>query len=279
MPIDYEAEYNNRARVPDSPQIMARWTGLAASYRAEAAAAGRAELGVRYGASQRQMIDLYFPVRRANAPLAIFIHGGYWRALAPAAFSHLANGLNARGMTFGVVGYDLCPAVGIADIVDQIRAACLHLFRRFKQPILATGHSAGGHLTACMLATDWAALAPDAPEDLVAAGYAISGVFDLEPLRHTAMNADFRLDEAEARRLSPLCWEVPAGRSLDAVVGGDESGEFIRQSHTLAEAWNQDEVVCRCEVVPGKNHFTIIEALADPDSAMVERIVALAQNQ
>src|SRR5690606_38251378 len=116
--------------------------------------------------------------------------------------------------------------------------------------------------------------------DLVPAGYAISGLYDLEPLRHTSMNQDFKLDEAEAHRLSPLYWDVPAGHSLDVVVGGDESSEFLRQSTLLAEAWHQDEVLTRCEIVPGKNHFTVVEPLADPDSAMVGRVrELLLQNQ
>lgn len=277
MTVDYETEYDNRGRVPEHPEILGRMAQAAPKFRAAALAAGRAELDVSYGPSARQIVDIFFPQKREGAPIAVFIHGGYWRALQPSAFSHLATGLNAHGVTLAMIGYDLAPQVGVGDIVDQVRNALLFLFKRLRQPMVVSGHSAGGHLTACMVATDWRK--HGAPEMLVPAGYAISGLFDLEPMRHTAMNADFKLDEAEARRLSPLFWPAPRGKHLDAVVGGDESPEFLRQSRTIADTWGAAGVATRYEAVPGKNHFTIVEALAEPDSAMTKRILSLIQNQ
>jgi arylformamidase len=274
--MDYEAEYNNRARVPEHPQIFAAWVSAAAAYRREAAAARRAELGMRYGAGARQTIDLFLPAA-GEAPLALFIHGGYWRSLEPSSFSHLARGLNVRGVAVAVAGYDLAPQVRIADIIDQMRQACLCLWRRFARPVMVFGHSAGGHLAACMLATEWKALAPDAPADLVPTAYSISGLFDLKPLIDVSMNADLRLDPDEARRVSPLYWPAPAGRPFDAVVGALESSEFLRQSRIIAEAWGKAGVVTRYGEVPQTNHFTVLDALADPDSAMVTRLVALAR--
>ena len=157
-----------------------------------------------------------------KAPLALFIHGGWWRSLEPSLFSQLAAGPNAHGVTVAIAGYDLCPTRTIADIIEQMRAACLYLWRARRQRVFVYGHSAGGHLAACMVAQDWKAFASDAPADLVPAAYAISGVFDLAPLVHVSQNVDLRLDDAEARRVSPLFWDVPAGRKLDAVVGGIE---------------------------------------------------------
>jgi len=202
MPVDYEAEYNNRARVPEHPEIFARWTREAEDYRAEAMKERRAELGLSYGSSLRQFIDLFSPRRGMTAPLALFIHGGYWRSLDPSLFSHMARGLNAHGVAVGVVGYDLCPEVTIADIIDQIRHACLFLWLRTGERTLIYGHSAGGHLAAAMVATDWQSLYPKAPADLVPAAYSISGLFDLTPLVGIQMAQDLRLDEAEARRVS-----------------------------------------------------------------------------
>jgi len=137
-----------------------------------------------------------------TAPLALFIHGGYWRSLDPSLFSHMARGLNAHGVAVGVVGYDLCPEWTIADIIDQIRHACLFLWLRTGERTLIYGHSAGGHLAAAMVATDWQSLYPKAPADLVPAAYSISGLFDLTPLVGIQMAQDLRLDEAEARRVS-----------------------------------------------------------------------------
>ena len=275
MSVDYEVEYNNRARVPEHAEIFARWQREGAAYRASV---HNAKLGLSYGPSMRRTIDL-FPARHDDqAPLAMFIHGGYWRSLEPSMFSQAAAGPNALGITVAVAGYDLCPHVSIADIIEQMRVACLMLWRKRRRRIFVYGHSAGGHLAACMVATDWKAFASDAPADLVPAAYSISGVFDLLPLVHVSMNPDLRLGKADARRVSPLHWSIPAGRSLDAVVGALESDEFLRQSKTIAESWRRGATLTRYEEIAGTNHFTVVDALADPDSAMTARVAALAQS-
>jgi len=273
MSIDYEVEYDNRSRVPEHPEIFARWQREAAAYRA---AAHNAKLGIAYGPSTRRTIDLFPAKDDEKAPLALFIHGGWWRSLEPSMFSQLAAGPNARGITVAVAGYDLCPNCSIADIIEQMRAACLMLWRKRRQRIFIYGHSAGGHLAACMVATDWKAFASDAPADLVPAAYAISGVFDLLPLVQVSQNQDLRLDETEARRVSPLHWSVPAGRSLDAVVGALESSEFLRQSKAVAEAWRRAHALTRYEEIAGTNHFTVIDPLNDPNSAMTARVAGMA---
>jgi len=275
--IDYEAEYNVRARVPEHPEIFARWARDAEDYRAETLKRDRAELGLSYGDTPRQALDLFRPQAGNPAALAIFVHGGYWRALDPSYFSHMARGLNGCGVAVAVIGYDLCPIVKIGDIIEQVRRACVFLWQRFGQRMLVFGHSAGGHLTAAMVATDWRSLYPKAPADLVPAGYAISGLFDLAPLTGLSMNQDLRLDAAEARRVSPLFWPLAPGRALDAVVGDAESDEFKRQSRAVAQAWRQGNAQTRYQELPG-NHFTVLTPLADPASQMVARIAELAQN-
>lgn len=278
MEIDYEAEYNNRARVPEHPEIFVRWERDATLYRNEAAQAGRAELGLAYGAAARQIIDLFYPAGGGAAPLSLFIHGGYWRSLEPAMFSHVARGLNGREITVAVAGYDLCPQVTIKDIIGEMRQACLYLWRRFGKRMLATGHSAGGHLAAAMLATDWKALDPNTPPDLVPAAYAISGIYDLTPLCGVSMNQDLKLTPDDARASSPVFWKAPKGLTLDSVVGALESSEFLRQSRLIADEWGKAGVATRYEAISGDNHFTVIDALTHPESAMVERTVALAQH-
>lgn len=279
MTIDNNAAYDNRAAVPEHPQLFTQWAKDAAIFREVATKDGRAELDISYGPSKRQYIDL-FTAKEPNAPLAMFIHGGYWRALDPKFHSHVAKGLYERGVTVVVAGYDLCPQVSIADIIQQARAAALFLWRRFGRRIMVYGHSAGGHLAAALIATDWTRLDPKAPADLVPAAYSISGLFDLTPLIHTAMNADFKLDEADARASSPLFWPVPNDRILDSVVGGAELPEFLRQARSIVDVWPKDKVEMRYEAFPGQNHFTVIAPLADSASAMVERLYQLAhQNQ
>jgi len=275
--IDYEAEYNNRARVPEHPAYIAGWERDAKAYRDKMATKGRAELGLSYGPSERQFIDLFLPEEPEGAPVALFIHGGYWRTLEPRAFCHMARGLNVRGMTVAIAGYDLCPKVGIGDIVAEMDKASLFLWERFSRKILVYGHSAGGHLAACLLATDWMALDPTAPADLVPAAYSISGLFDLTPLVGISMNQELRLTQEEARRLSPLFWPAPRGRILDAVVGGAESSEFLRQSRMIADTWGKQGTETRYEAMPGENHFSILAPLADPESPMVERLLELSK--
>jgi arylformamidase len=274
MPIDYEVEYNNRARVPEHPQIFAQWARDAADYRAQAMQERRAELGLMYGESSRQFIDLFLPRPNASAPLAMFLHGGWWRSLEPAMFSHMARGLNARGVAVAVVGYDLCPQVTIADIVEQIRHACLFLWLRTKQPMMVYGHSAGGHLASAMLATDWPTHYPKCG-DLVPAAYSISGVFDLTPLVGISVNQDLRLTDESARELSPLLWPAPTGRVFDAVAGALESSEFLRQSRVIIEAWSKAGVATRYGTIADTNHFTVLDPLTEPDSAMVDRLAEL----
>ena len=275
--IDYEVEYNNRARVPEHPEIFERWQREAAAYRADATRDGRAEIGLKYGQSPRQTIDLFKPRGNDTGKLALFIHGGYWRSLEPSSFSQMARGMNQHGVTVAVSGYDLCPQVSIGDIIRQTQAACLFLWKRLNRRIMVSGHSAGGHLAACMVATDWKALDPAAPADLAPVGYAVSGLYDLSVLLHLSSNADFKLDAAEARRISPLFWPVARGRVLDAVVGGLESSEFLRQSKSVADGWRERGVETRYEEIAGTNHFTVCDPMTDPDSAMTRRLVELAK--
>lgn len=273
--LDLEAEYNNRARVPEHADIFLRWAREAEDYRAEMLKAGRAELEIPYGDTPRQTVDLFAAADAERAPLAVFVHGGWWRSLEPSSFSQMARGLNAGGATVAVVGYDLCPNVSIGAIVDQIRRACAFLWQRLGRRMLVYGHSAGGHLAAAMVATDWPSLYPKAPPDLVPAAYAISGVFDLSPLVQISVNQDLRLDADGARDLSPASWPVPRGRAFDAVVGALESSEFKRQSQLIVQVW-QGAAETRYEEVR-TNHFTVLDPLADPQSAMTRRVAALAR--
>ncbi len=274
--IDYEAEYNNRARVPEHPEIFARWTREGQDYRDETLKAGRAQLGLYYGDTPRQTFDLFLPEAGEKAPLALFIHGGWWRSLDGSMFSQMARGPNAGGVVVAVASYDLCPNVAIADIIEQMRRACVFLWQRFNRRIFVYGHSAGGHLAAAMVATDWAALYPKAPADLVPAGYAVSGVFDLAPLVGISVNQDLKLTAESARAISPLFWPVPPGRVFDAYAGGLESSEFLRQSRIVADAWRSRGAVTRSGEIPGANHFTAIDPFADPKSEMTARVVELA---
>jgi arylformamidase len=266
--MDLEAEYNNRARVPEHPRHIEGWARDAAAWRA---ACPHTELALPYGPGEREKLDLFLPGAGRDAPVALFIHGGYWKALDRSFASHCARGPNGRGIAVAVPSYDLCPAVSVATIVDQMRAAALFLWRRRGQRMLAMGHSAGGQLAAMLLATDWATLDPAAPADLVQAALPISGVFELAPLLATSVAEGLNLTAETAHAVSPRFLPSP-GRPLHCVVGGAESDEYRRQSRDMAAAWGGS-----VEVAPGADHFTVIAPLADPASGLTRRAELLAR--
>jgi arylformamidase len=187
----------------------------------------------------------------------------------------MARGLNAHGIGVAVPTYDLCPQVSVADIIMQMREAMREL-AELSGRLIVSGHSAGGHLAACMLATDWKAYDASLPPQPVAAAYAISGLFDLPPLVPTSINKALGLDEASARAASPLFWQPPAHGSLDAVVGEAESAEYHRQSRSIVEVWGEAGIATQFGTVPAANHFTAIAPLADPASPMTLRLKELA---
>jgi arylformamidase len=257
MSLDLEKEYNNRARVPENPGIIQSWARDSAAYRE-----AKPPREIAYGDGERHKFDFF---EAGDGPVVMYIHGGYWQALDKSFHSIHARGLNELGISVAVPSYDLCPNVRIGDIVEQMRAACAVLHREARTPVIASGHSAGGHLAACLLAT----------EAHVPSAYAISGVFDLAPLIPTSVNEKLGLDADEAEALSPLFWPPPEDKVLDTVVGSDESSEFLRQSAAIVRAWGEDGVTTRYEEIAGANHFTVIAPLTDPASEMCARLKQL----
>jgi acetyl esterase/lipase len=265
--IDLEAEYNNRARVPDHPAHIAGWQRDAAAYRETA----RCELDLAYGPGERHRLDLFHPQSSdAGGPIVLFIHGGYWQAFDKSSSSHLSRGANERGLTVAVPSYTLAPAARLVDIISDIEAAAAFIVQRTGRPIVATGHSAGGHLAACLMAR----LTPS--QRPVRVAMPISGLFDLPPLVPTSINRALGLTVEEAHRLSPLAWTPPSGGHLVAAVGGAESSEFLRQSQAIVDAWGKAGVTTRYHEVPGAHHFDVIAGLAEPADPLVDALVHLA---
>jgi arylformamidase len=262
----FDAQYNNRGRIPEHPAILREWDERSHHARASLACA----LDLAYGRAESERLDVFLP-NAPGAPVLVYIHGGYWRALDKRDQSFVALPFVAAGAMVVTPNYALCPAVTIEHVVVQLVQALAWVWRHAAEHggdparIVVAGHSAGGHLAAMMLACDWRAVAPDLPADLVKSALAISGVFELEPLRHAPFLApDLRLDEATARKLSPAAMAAPRGR-LVAIVGGDESEEFLRQNALIAEAWG-GRAVPVCEQVPGRHHMNVLHELADPRS-------------
>jgi arylformamidase len=274
MTIDYEAEYNNRRRVPEHETIGARWAKESDAWRATADVLADQP----YGPGERHRFDLYRAKRTGggSAPLVVYIHGGYWQRGDRKAVGFVARALNERGVDVACPSYSLAPSVPVAGIVGELRQCLAALYERTKARPVVAGHSAGGHLAAAMLATDWGGVS-GVPADLVRAAFGVSGVFDPTPLIATSLNEALRLDAASARAVDVIRGRAPAaGSTMVATVGGDESAEFIRQSLALTAAWSRANVKAECVVVPNANHFTIVDELVRPESAILAHLVSMA---
>ena len=269
-----EREYNNRAACPDHPHWFARWAAESEAARARL----RSQLDLRYGSGPRQTLDL-FPAARPRGAL-LFIHGGYWRALDKSDHSFIAAPLVDEGIGVAVLNYDLCPQVSIARIIDECREAVQWLARegaRHGVPcdrLVIAGNSAGGHLAAMMLATEWAARNVD-PRSIIAA-LAISGVFDLEPLLQSSLNADLRLDADAARAASPVYLRPTVDAPLLLAVGANETTEFRRQTQLLWDGWPDARPQGWTAIyqVPDRHHFSVVSDLGDPRSGLAAGILA-----
>lgn len=263
----FEFQYNARAAVPEFPQIFAR--GEEASRRA------RLEmpcyLDVAYGDGELETLDI-FPSAGPSRGVLSFIHGGYWRSRDKSDFSFLARSYCAAGFTVAIPNYALCPRVGIEHIVRQMLKAHAWMFHNIGQfggdagCLVVGGHSAGGQLATMMGACDWDRYEADLPGDLVKGVLAVSGIYDLMPLRRTSMNAELRLDENAALVASPVTYYPSRSVPLIIAVGEQESSEFRRQCQLLGERW--PHCLREAIVVPGMNHFTIVEHLANRDSVL-----------
>lgn len=269
--IDLEAEYNNRARVPDHEEIIAGWASDAAAYR-QSAGCGP---GISYGDHERQKLDFFTATSRKDTPIVMFIHGGYWQALDRASFSHVAAGVAAHGLDMAIPSYRLAPEVSVQDIIDDVRAACLHLWQTLGRKLVIAGHSAGGHLAAAMFASDWKA--HGGPERLVTAGMGISGLYDLRPLMPVSINERIGIDEKISMQCSPILWPTPKTGRFEAWVGGAESREYHRQSETLAACWSGAGLQCSWHAVGKDDHFTVVRHLADEASDMTRALVSMCE--
>jgi arylformamidase len=269
-----DAQYNNRARIAEHPQIFARW----ASDSAQARKALSPWVNLRYGDGADETLDLFEPSEpnQPGAPVLVFIHGGWWRSLDKADHSFIAPAFVQRGAMVVVPNYSLCPAVTIDHIVMQMVRALAWTYRRAAayggdpQRIVVVGHSAGGHLAAMLLACHWQAFDRALPARLVKGALAISGLFDLAPVQRTPfLKADLQLPEAAVPRLSPAYFAAARG-PLYAAAGALESEEFLRQTCLIRHAWGA-RCVPVCETVAGCNHLDVLHTLADADGALHAR--------
>ncbi|HYD62258.1 MAG TPA: alpha/beta hydrolase [Noviherbaspirillum sp.] len=274
----YSQQYNARAMIPDHPYVFTRWLKDSAQARRTHAAL----FDLAYGEASGERLD-FFPTYRSDAPLLVFIHGGWWRSLDKSDFSFIAPAYTRAGYNVALTNYTLAPEASIGEIVLQQLRALAWLYRNAEKydfdprRIVVAGHSAGAHLTAMAMAALWPVFAPDLPTDLVKGGILMSGIYDLEPVRHADfVNVDLKLSVEHIEPLSPAGMPQAHPSPFLTAFGGLESDEFKRQTGLIIDAWKATHVADI--TLPQANHLTICDDFGTPGTPLHEATIGLLES-
>lgn len=274
-----DAEYDNRVKVPDAEDYFDFYIKESASARKELPC----KLDISYGPTTREKLDV-FPAseRHQPAPVLIFIHGGYWRAFSKNESSFVARGFVSAGVAVVLIGYTLIPNVNMDELVEQCRKAVAWTWRNAdsfggdQNRIYVSGHSAGGHLTGMMMATDWEVW-DGLPSDIIKGGCGISGIYDLEPIRLCYLNEDLKLTPGEVDRNSPVRIVPKCPAKLLLAVGGLEGPEYLRQSQEMASAWRDQGCDAEVLIMRDIHHFSIITQFKNQNEELTRSILELVE--
>ena len=276
----FDRVYNNRALVPDFATHLQRWTADSEAVRESQPCL----TDLRYGSGPSENLDI-FTTSQAKAPVLVFLHGGYWRALDKSDHSFVAPALTEQGVCVVVPNYALCPAVTIPDIVMQMVKALAWVWRHIDtwggdpSRIHLAGHSAGGHLTAMLMGCDWRAYEPDLPPDLVKTSLSVSGLYELDSVRQSPLlQQDLRLDDKQVLACSPAWMVPPMTGQLFSVVGGLESEAFLSHNQLIQNAWGR-QCVPVAQVVPGLHHFSMMDAFATRGHPLNDLVLGVCQER
>jgi len=278
---DYDEEglnkqLNLRLLTPDHPQIFERWEADSQTVRKRL----RHRFDVAYGPAPGEKLD-FFPTEGKHAPLLVFIHGGYWQGLDKAHYSYFAPAFVEQGIAFASMNYSLAPQARIGTMVEQVRRGLIWLHERAEElgfdrrRVVVTGHSAGGHLAAMAATTDWSALG--LPQDLIAGCCSVSGVYQLEPIRHSYHQPILQLTPDEVSELSPHGLRPLPDLPILLGVGVQEPDEFREQQRELAGVWALHNPVKALEV-PERHHFNVVDALIEDDQPLRQILLALLRD-
>jgi arylformamidase len=264
-----DAAYNNIAAVPSASNLFADWAARSARFREQ----HQEHLGLAYGERPREKLDLFL-ASNPTAPTLAYIHGGYWQMTfqTKELYSTLAEGAVSHGLNVAVVEYTLAPEARMDQMVAEVRHAISWLHEHLgdyggdPRSIYVAGHSAGAHLTAMTM-----------PLGAVRGGIAISGIYDLEPIRLNYLNEKLRLDVAEAQRNSPILNLPAKAGPLIVTYGAAELPELCRQSIDYAREWTERGLPGHLLPIEGADHFTILETLAKPDGELMQAVLTLVR--
>lgn len=273
---ELDKQYNVRAGIPEFQDIFKAWENTSAAFRR----AHPVKENLAYGLDAKQALD-FFPAATRGRPLLVFIHGGYWQSLDKSDFSYVAAPYLKHDINVAVVNYRLAPDVGMAEIVRDNRDAVAWLYRNAAElgfdanRIYISGHSAGGHLTATLAGTDWESFG--VPADVLKGGCAISGLYDLEPIRLCYLNKVVGLTEADVASYSPVHHVPRVKLPMILTVGGDESPEYHRLQREYQALLGECGFDVQVVVQERGHHFDAVDLLGDADGALAASVLRMIE--
>ncbi len=269
---ELEFQYNPRASVSDYPELAKKRSAESQRIRSTL----KSWLDIPYGSSPREILDIY-PAAQASAPTLAYYHGGYWRGSSKEDNCNFAPTFVNHGANVVIVEYDLCPKVTVSDIVRQARASIAWVYRNIKRyngdpkKLYISGHSAGAQLAAMILAYDWER--EGLPRDIIKGAVLTSGVYDLEMVMQIGVNAEIRMTPELAKENSPFLHPPLPICPILIGVGGAEPEGWQRMSEEFFNFCKERGLDCQYLVVPGTNHFTLPEHLADANSPLTRAVL------
>lgn len=275
LPIDpvLEKGYNIRLLVDDFEDLIESWVRRSELFRQGA----NCDLDLSYGDGEKDKLDI-FRCGHLNAPLFVFVHGGYWQRGDKSIYSYVAESFVNAGIDVALIGYQLCPEASMTNIVDNIRQALIWLWHNAKSQAISqnrinfSGHSAGGHITAMLLTTDWQAFDHSVPTDIIKAAIPLSGLYQLDPIRKTTIGGALRLDDKESHALSPQFLKPHTNTPILVALGGGETDAFHWQTNEFVKEWQHYQPQIEYFAEPDADHMGLVERLANSDSEIFQKI-------
>ena len=273
--IDPELErgYNIRLLHDNFDGLISSWEARSKSFRESV----DCSLDLSYGDGEKDKLDI-FRCGRLNAPLFVFVHGGYWQRGDKSIYSYIAEPFIKAGIDVALIGYQLCPNASMTNIVDKIRQALIWLWKNAKDQSISqdrinfSGHSAGGHITAMLLTTNWSEIDQSLPIDIIKTAIPLSGLYQLDPIRKTTIGEALQLDDKESQTLSPQFLRPNTNTPILAALGGGETDAFHWQTNEFIKEWQRYQPQIEYFAEPDVGHMGLVERLATSDSEIFKKI-------
>ena len=271
-----DREYSPSSCIDDIDVYLDEYARTSKAAKSDALKGNACDADQRYGPGAEETLDLFLPAERGSAPLHVFIHGGYWQLLSKDESCFAAPMFQQHGSLFAALNYTLAPQQTLTGIVEENRRAITWLYQNAddwgfdRERIYLSGHSAGAHLAMMMLQTDWPKFG--LPHDVIKGVCAVSGVFDLEPVRLSYVNDVLGMDTSEAERNSPIRHSLTNRCPVIFAYGDNETNEFKRQTDEYETVLQDAGIPVTLREIADRNHFDVILDLADTSSWLSRQV-------